>query len=196
MEKKQTPSLSSDSLFQDWQKILALIQKELSERSFETWFSGVRCVGLTPQELVLGVPDPFYGNWLKEHYHDLIQSSAQEVLGRPVALVWRVAPGPQPPSLPHASLPREALSAREWGLNPNYTFENFVVGPGSRFAYAAACAVAEAPAKQYNPLFIYGRVGLGKTHLMQSIALEIKRREPGSKILFVSKKMKDFRSDC
>ena len=177
---------SSESLFRDWQKIVQLIQKELSERSFETWFGSVRCLSLGPQELVLGVPDSFYGNWLQEHYHDLIQSSAQEVLGRPVALVWRVAPSSQPPSLPHTPLPREALSAREWGLNPNYTFENFVVGPGSRFAYAAACAVAEAPAKQYNPLFIYGRVGLGKTHLMQSIALEIKRREPGSKILFVS----------
>ena len=189
MEKKLSAVLTAEeSLFQNWQKILGLIQKELSERSFETWFGGVRCLTLGANELVLGVPDPFYGNWLKEHYHNVIQSAAEEVLGARPEVTYRPTglppqTNPAPVSL---SAPREALDARDLGLNPNYTFENFVVGPGSRFAHAVALAVTEEPAKHYNPLFIYGRVGLGKTHLMQAVALEIHRRAPEKKILFVS----------
>ncbi len=181
------PSVNTESLFRDWQKVIALIQKELSERSFDTWFSAVRCLVFGPKEVVLGVPDSFYGHWLEEHYHDLIQSSIQEVLGERPQVIYRVvstAPPPAPASLARET--RESLGARDLGLNPNYRFENFVVGPGSRFAHAAACAVTEAPAKHYNPLFIYGRVGLGKTHLMQSIAFGIKHRWPEKKILFVS----------
>jgi len=186
VDKNQTLVAHDASLFQHWQKILALIQKELSDRSFETWFGGVRCYALTSKEIVLGVPDAFYGNWLQEHYHNLIQSSAQEVLGARPEVTYRVHPTPQniPAAAPRE--PKETLDARDLGLNPNYSFENFVVGPGSRFAYAAAWAVTEALAKHYNPLFIYGRVGLGKTHLMQSVALETKRRSPEKKILYVS----------
>lgn len=181
-------SASTESLFRDWQKVVALIQRELSERSFETWFSAVRCLAFGPREVVLGVPDPFYGNWLEEHYHNLIQSSVQEVLGGRPDVIYRVISSPQNSSAPTplARGARETLGARDLGLNPNYRFENFVVGPGNRFAHAAAWAVTEAPAKHYNPLFIYGRVGLGKTHLMQSIAFEIKRHWPEKKILFVS----------
>ena len=188
VEKKESPTLTTEeSLFQDWQKVLALIQRELSERTFETWFSNVRCLAIGTEKLVLGVPDPFYGNWLKEHYHNVIQSSAGEVLGAQPEIIYH------PVSLPSADSPtntaagsKERLEARNLGLNPNYSFENFVIGPGSRFAHAAAWAITEEPAKHYNPLFIYGRVGLGKTHLMQAVALETKRRSPEKKILFVS----------
>lgn len=181
---------SEEVFFGDWKKVLALIQRELSERSFETWFSAVRCLAFTPQELVLEVPDPFYGNWLETHYHNLIQSSAREIIGSQPRVIYRSRPLHQ--SVPAASSSfssrgtQGAIEARDLGLNPNYSFENFVVGPGNRFAHAAACAVADAPAKHYNPLFICGPVGLGKTHLMQAIALEIKRRFPEKKILYVS----------
>lgn len=181
----QTPS-QGEIAFRDWEKMVALIQKELSERSFETWFGGVRCLALGTEEIVLGVPDPFYGNWLQGHYHTLIQSAAQEVLGALPRVIYQVISVPPGVSdTPSAGVDR-ARHAQELGLNPNYSFENFVVGPGSRFAYAAAWAVTEAPAKHYNPLFIYGRVGLGKTHLMQSVALETKRRSQEKKILYVS----------
>ena len=177
---------SQEVLFQSWQKILTLIQRELSERSFETWIAPLHCLALAGKEIVLGVPDAFYGNWLKEHYHDLIRSSAEEVLGSRPEVVYRPVLNPSVSPSASSPPPRDTSEARELGLNPNYTFENFVVGPGSRFAHAAAWAVTEEPAKHYNPLFIYGRVGLGKTHLMQSIALEIKRRTPEKKILYVS----------
>ena len=106
--------------------------------------------------------------------------------GRP-EILYQVAPSSNKSasSSPSGEV-RESLEARDLGLNPNYSFDNFVIGPGSRFAHAAAWAVTEAPAKHYNPLFIYGRVGLGKTHLMQAIALETKRRNREKKILFVS----------
>lgn len=187
MEKNLSPALAvEESLFQSWQKILGLIQKELSERTFETWFHNVRCLAVSPRELILGVPDSFYGNWLREHYHNVIQSSAEEVLGGRPEVTYR--PVSIPPSAPSVSSrgTRETQDARDLGLNPGYTFENFVVGPGSRFAHAAACAVTEELAKHYNPFFIYGRVGLGKTHLMQAVALEVRRRFPDKKILYVS----------
>lgn len=177
---------SDENLFRSWEKILSLIQKELSERSFQTWFGSVRCLALDSKQVVLGVPDPFYGGWLKDHYDDLIRSSAKEALGVALEVVYRAVSSPAPSSHEVSRAPREVLDARDLGLNPNYSFENFVVGPGSRFAHAAALAVTEAPAKHYNPLFIYGRVGLGKTHLMQAIALETKRRDPDKKILYVS----------
>jgi chromosomal replication initiator protein len=188
VEKNQVAPSLEESLFRDWQRVLALIQKELSERSFETWFGATRCLAFGPKEIILGVPDPFYGNWLEEHYHNLIQSAVEEVVGSRPAVIYQVTAPPE--LLPSPAGPsgesREILQGRDLGLNPNYRFESFVIGPGSRFAHAAAWAVAEAPAKHYNPLFIYGRVGLGKTHLMQSIAFEIKRRMPEKKILFVS----------
>lgn len=186
MEKSQTAP-AEESLLRDWQRVLALIQKELSERSFETWFGPVRCLALNPEEVVLGVPDSFFGNWLEGHYHNLIQTSLQEVLGTRPRTHYRISSLPEnsPAPLAPSYEPKETLRVKELGLNPNYRFENFVVGPGSRFAHAAACAVAEAPARNYNPLFIYGRVGLGKTHLMQSIAFEVKRRTPEKKILFI-----------
>lgn len=172
--------------FQEWQKILSFIQKELSERSFDTWFGAVRCLALGAREMILGVPDDFFGNWLKEHYHDLITSSAEEVLGERPEVIYRVAPAPAASASVSLKIPQTSVAARDLGLNANYTFDNFVIGPGNRFAHAAALAITEAPAKHYNPLFIYGRVGLGKTHLMQAIALETRHRWPDKKILFVS----------
>lgn len=188
MEKKSETLSTEDSLFQDWQRILGLIQKELSERSFQTWFSSVRCLKLTADELVLAVPDAFYGNWLREHYHDLIRSSSEEILNTRPEVTYELRPPlSQNPVLQTAAQEKKStFDAREIGLNPNYSFDNFVIGPGSRFAHAAALAVTEEPARHYNPLFIYGRVGLGKTHLMQAIALETLRRSPEKKILYVS----------
>ena len=176
----------AESLSQIWRKILALIQKELSERSFETWFGSVQCIGLDRETITLGVPDSFYGDWLQNHYENLIQSATEEVVGSRLRIARQVMELPQDRANSGPSKTQADLEIRSLGLNPNYSFENFVVGPGSRFAYAAAWAVTQALAKQYNPLFIYGRVGLGKTHLMQSVALETKRLSPDKKILYVS----------
>ena len=171
-----------------WTRISQILSKELSENSFNTWFSPVRCLEISETSVILGVPDSYYGQWLKDHYQDLILSASREVLGTQKALVYQVAPlEPKTESPSVSKMPEK--SAAPGGLvllNSKYTFDSFVIGPGNRFAHAAACAVAEAPAKQYNPLFIYGPVGLGKTHLMQAIAHETHRRKPGSKVLYIS----------
>jgi chromosomal replication initiator protein len=171
-----------------WTRISQILSKELSENSFNTWFSPVRCLEISETSVILGVPDSYYGQWLKDHYQDLILSASREVLGTQKALVYQVAPlEPKTESPSVSKMPEK--SAAPGGLvllNSKYTFDSFVIGPGNRFAHAAACAVAESPAKQYNPLFIYGPVGLGKTHLMQAIAHETHRRKPGSKVLYIS----------
>lgn len=177
----QSPASSSDI----WPRISTILSKELSERSYKTWFESVSFLGANGESLILGVPDAYYGKWLEDHYQNLILSSAEEVLGRAVKIIYQVvepAKVAAPPMPPHPKAADENLSS----LNNSYTFENFVIGPGNRFAHAASLAVAEAPARQYNPLFIYGPVGLGKTHLLQSIAYEMKRRYPSFKILYIS----------
>ena len=177
------PSASSADL---WRKICAILSRELSERSFKTWFEPVSLLEISATSLTLSVPDPYYGKWLEDHYQNLILSSAEEVVGHPLVLIYQVvAPPKTAPSLPLSPQAKEKDDVLA-GLNQRYTFDDFVIGPGNRFAHAASVAVSESPAKQYNPLFIYGPTGLGKTHLLQSIAHEMKRRHPEFKILYIS----------
>lgn len=168
-----------------WPRISSILSKELSERSYKTWLEPVSLLSATSDTLTLGVPDSYYGKWLEDHYQNLILAAAEEVLGRVVKIAYQIVEAPKPA----APLPLSLSKEKDEGLatlNSRYTFDDFVIGPGNRFAHAAALAVAESPARQYNPLFIYGPVGLGKTHLLQSIAYELKRRYPGYKILYIS----------
>jgi len=169
-----------------WKKICAILSRELSERSFKTWFEPISLLEVSSDALTLSVPDQYYGKWLEDHYQNLILSSVEEVVGHPLRIAYQVVEPPKaPPSLP-SSAPSKERDETLAGLNQKYTFDDFVIGPGNRFAHAASVAVSESPAKQYNPLFIYGPTGLGKTHLLQSIAHEMKRRHPEFKILYIS----------
>jgi chromosomal replication initiator protein len=138
-----------------------------------TWFGDVRVVGVSSERVVLGVPNDFTRSWIDEHFRGLLHAAAREALGdgRTIQLVV------QEDAREEAPVERE-LERRTEGLNPKYTFDTFVIGSSNRFAHAAALAVAEAPAKAYNPLFIYGGSGLGKTHLLQAIAAYIGRHSP------------------
>ena len=180
-------SLNEASSADLWKKICAILSRELSERSFKTWFEPISISNVSSEALTLSVPDSYYGKWLEDHYQNLILSASEEVLGRAVRILYQVVELPKPAavSLPPSSPAREREDA-SLGLNQNYTFDAFVIGPGNRFAHAASVAVSEAPAKQYNPLFVYGPTGLGKTHLLQSIAHETKRRHPAFKVLYIS----------
>ena len=170
-----------------WKNIRSVLSRELSERSFKTWFDPVSLLSVSPESLTLSVPDNYYGKWLEDHYQNLILSSVEEVLGHSLKIIYQVVATPPPaaPSLQVTS-PAKEKEASFAGLNRNYTFDDFVIGPGNRFAHAAAVAVSDSPARQYNPLFIYGPTGLGKTHLLQAIAHEMSRRHPNFKILFIS----------
>ena len=169
-----------------WKKICSLLSKELSERSFKTWFEPLSLLEVSSETITLSVPDHYYGKWLEDHYQNLILSSVEEVTGHPLRIIYQVvAPPKSSPSFPVSSPTKEKDESLA-GLNQKYTFDDFVIGPGNRFAHAASVAVSESPAKQYNPLFIYGPTGLGKTHLLQSIAHEMKKRHPEFKILYIS----------
>lgn len=178
-----------------WGKIQTVLSRELSEQSYRTWIERVQCVGFDGENLRLGVPDSYYGQWLKDHYENLISSAAEEVFGSRRLIHYDVLTPTAPTSSASSSLlkPRPAATAGSGAsnrdaldINRHYNFDNFVIGPGNRFAHAAAVAISEAPARHYNPLFIYGPVGLGKTHLMQAIAHETKRRHPEFKVLYMS----------
>lgn len=189
--------LSTEQTILAWGKIRASLTRELSEQTFKTWFEAVRCLGISPLTIVLGVPDTYYGQWLKNHYQEILSSAVEECLGSKREIVYEVvvaSPKAGVATFPAqaAASPRSSRAAARGvednkdSINQRYDFDGFVVGPGNRFAHAAALAVCEAPARQYNPLFIYGPVGLGKTHLMQAIAHEIKRRFPESRVLYIS----------
>lgn len=178
----------AETFLTTWNKARAVLAKELSDQSYKTWLEPVTCQDLNETQITLGVPDHYFGQWLKNHYENLILSTLEEILGSKRQIQYRIFEKPKAEAPKIDTVVRQKLIAetREIDLNSNYTLDNFVIGPGNRFAHAAAMAVCEAPARQYNPLFIYGPVGLGKTHLMQSIAHEIKRRNPDFKVLYIS----------
>ncbi len=171
-----------------WRETLLQLKSELSEQVFRVWFTPLEAGALEESTFTLHVPDPFFGDWLRDHYHDLISTKISALAGRKLRVRFDQNPNPEKrsPSFALAQKPAAPSSTSGLGLNPNYTFANFVVGPGNRFAHAAALAVVESLAKQYNPLVIYGRVGLGKTHLMQAIAHEALARHPGRRAFCLS----------
>jgi chromosomal replication initiator protein len=154
--------LSAESL---WTEVSSRLRDALNESTFTTWFTDTEPIELSGERFVLAVPNDFTRTWIEDHFLDLIQAGIRETLGseRAVRLAVR--------ELDHSPQPEQVAPARFGeGLNPKYTFDLFVIGSSNRFAHAAALAVAEAPAQAYNPLFIYGGTGLGKTHLLQAIA--------------------------
>jgi chromosomal replication initiator protein len=165
-----------------WNEISGRLRETLNENTFSTWFAQVDAVEITGEELVLGVPNGFTREWIEGHFLDLISAALAEVAGEHevrLEIVDRSAkptPTKADPKLPE---PREPSPQPGLGMNAKYTFDSFVIGSSNRFAHAAALAVAEAPAQAYNPLFIYGGTGLGKTHLLQAISQYV-GEHPGS----------------
>lgn len=174
-----------------WHRALTHIQSELPSQAYETWFQPTRAVGSTSDSLTVEVPNLFFRNWLASHYTELVDRTLQSLANSRVRVEYTVSSSMgtvvMPIPVPQASrLGREALSPSDLILNPQYTFNQFVIGPSNRFAHAAALAISESPAKVYNPLFIYGGVGLGKTHLMQAIGHRIQELHPSAKCLYLS----------
>lgn len=175
-----------------WESIKIPLKEKIGATAYETWFS---CLSINEEggEVVLETPDNFYKNWILENYLQTIeQVAAEHAPGLSVKII--VNPGAVPetaPRMPDANdpfypLPAQPLDPARINLNSRFSFDNFVVGSSNRFAFAACQAVAESPAKSYNPLFLYSQVGLGKTHLMQSVAHEIKKRHPSLKCVYLS----------
>lgn len=198
--------------YEIWQAVLAEFELSISKANFTTWFGNTGISNFENGHVTVCVPNTFAKSWLEKKYHSDLVKSLERVTGKPIKKVdYRVeniknvaekecllTPPPQAEPAVHAHhqqatrhiLPPQhqitpSIGSR-YGLNPKYVFENFIVGKGNELAHAAAQAVASRPGDAYNPLFIYGGVGLGKTHLLQAIAHKMLETNPNLRILYVS----------
>jgi chromosomal replication initiator protein len=184
-----------------WADVLVYVRKNISEVEYHTWFAPVKNLGVQEGSLVLGVRNSFAQEWFRKHYLELLEDALRSLGAQQPQVSFQVLPAVQeamilpqdpPPPPPTRSGPGHRQSTAPFpaenrkSLNPKYTFENFVVGPNNNLAHAAALAVAESPGKAYNPLFIYGDVGLGKTHLMHAVGHYMTARFPEKRIEYVS----------
>jgi chromosomal replication initiator protein len=175
-----------------WNEISGRLREALNENTFSTWFAEVGAVGITDGEFVLSVPNDFTREWIEGHFLGLIEAALAEVAGeRSVRL--KIAEQPAKPRQAEPKL-HERPSQPGVSINTKYTFDSFVIGSSNRFAHAAALAVAEAPAQAYNPLFIYGGTGLGKTHLLQAISQYVGEHPGNLSVRYVTSEtfMNDF----
>jgi chromosomal replication initiator protein len=172
-----------------WAAALELLEPRYNKPVFEMWLKPMRLVELTPNEIVLAVNTTFARDWVENRLKNDITSVLHDILGAEIALRVVVDPGAGTESVPTAVPARPTAvteDLRPGNLNARYTFDDYVVGNSNRFAHAASQAVAEAPAMAYNPLFLYGGVGLGKTHLMHAIGHRVLARNPHANIVYVS----------
>ncbi len=171
-----------------WAEALRRMEGQLNKPTLESFLRVMRPVGLQGDVFHFAVPNRFAKEWVEQRLTEPIRRALRGVVGRDVGVrisVVEAAPAPPAPSA-HQAAPSQSRVLEGTHISPKYTFETFVVGAGNRFAHAAAMAVAEAPARAYNPLFIYGGVGLGKTHLLQAIGHRVLRGEGIARVAYVS----------
>lgn len=172
-----------------WQAILGNLELTLSKANFTTWFKNTSIIEKSDYGIVVGVPNAFTKEWMQNKYHlDIVKalkaiaSEIKEVKYQIVSTAY-AAPAAAKEVARTAQAPKRAENQT---LNPKYTFTTFIVGSNNQLAHAASLAVSKKPGNVYNPLFIYGGVGLGKTHLMQAVGAEITKKDPNSKVLYVT----------
>ncbi|MFT8872789.1 MAG: chromosomal replication initiator protein DnaA [Sporolactobacillus sp.] len=200
-----------DNLNQVWDQALAAIKKKLSKPSYETWMKEAKAQAINGQNVIISVPNQFSLDWLSEHYVTLISDILFSITGvhysiqflstetlpeeKKAALTKKTltSSAKEQPFFNTPAVPPQKSTAQHVDdttsnsmLNSKNTFDTFVIGSGNRFAHAASLAVAEAPAKAYNPLFIYGGVGLGKTHLMHAIGHYVIEHNPDARVVYLS----------
>ena len=181
---------SGRSLEDFWKACLKIIEKKVNPESFKTWFSEVSIQGIKEDHIILAVPNKFFKNWLNDQYGDLIDHALQEVFEKKMLINFSFQEEKDHVSSISSSSnydpSKSEVSYSLSCLNSRYSFHNFVVGSCNQFARAASLAVSEQPAKDYNPLFIYGGVGLGKTHLMHAIGNFVYSKNPEFKLSYIS----------
>ena len=183
-----------------WDEVSSRLRGALNETTFRTWFAGARGVELSEDAFTIGVPNDFTREWVEGRYLGLIQAGVRDAIDREVHVRLTVdaeAAEDAPAGAVDAALPEPAklgLEPEPTGMNAKYTFDRFVIGSSNRFAHAAALAVAESPAQAYNPLFIYGGTGLGKTHLLQAVGQYVLEQHRGLTARYVTSEtfMNDF----
>ncbi|MBI1842229.1 MAG: chromosomal replication initiator protein DnaA [Verrucomicrobia bacterium] len=192
-----------------WSAAQQTLRSLLNQDIFNLWFASIRAVSLEQETLLLEVPNDFCEVWLKDNYAGLLKDAVVQAAGTDLKIEFRAKnenlhgsaagrlaeaqtraqekeKGAEKPKHPANGSTRGATAVAENSFNPRNTFENFVVGDNNTFAHAAAMAVAQAPGKTYNPLFLYGGVGLGKTHLLHAIGLHVSERKRNARVTYVS----------
>ncbi len=174
-----------------WQQVLSAVQKKISKPSYDTWLKSTQAISFTDDNIVISAPTVFAKEWLEGRYVRMISTTIYELFDKHVDVSFVVGnetPQPVKPPAPTVQAPARDFHEDSFSpmLNAKYTFDTFVIGAGNRFAHAASLAVAEAPANSYNPLFLYGGVGLGKTHLMHAIGHYIIQTNPTMKVVYIS----------
>jgi chromosomal replication initiator protein len=195
-------ALVSDAGSSIWVRAQEIIKKGLdNERTYNIWFDPIKFSAIKQDSIVLEVPNEFFRAWVLDHYMDILNSGIRQACGRELKIEFSLGESgaeAAPSDADKKDDPRKSGrgiwpfsrapsgQAKEIGLQERYTFSSFVIGPSNRFAHAASMAVSDSPAKAYNPLFIYGGVGLGKTHLMHAIGHRAMQKSPKAKILYIS----------
>ena len=178
-----------------WDQVLTRIETKVNRHSFYTWFKPTSFLADGGTSITVRVPNPLFKDWLTKHYSVVLSEALMEVRRPGASLVFvsdetvAMPAPPERPVVPEEEEPVDAApepSTSPGGLNPRYTFDTFIVGPSNQFAHAACRAVAEAPSRSYNPLFIYGGVGLGKTHLMHAVGHYVLQHDAGLKLTYIS----------
>jgi chromosomal replication initiator protein len=176
------------NLEEAWTKTVEAIGAKVGTQTFDLWFRPLKLLQLQDRQIVLEVPNKFFKEWIDDHYPGIISETMGDLLNRQVHVRFQLFEKKEAPALKKIETKREnrraMLASRGIFLNPKFTFNTFVVGASNQFAHAAARAIADAPGKAYNPLFIYGGVGLGKTHLMNAIGNKIIDDRDNIKLLY------------
>lgn len=183
------------SAIEVWTRILDRARRELPEQTFRTWLEPTEPLAIEGNTIIIGSPDQFAADWNESKHAELLTSLAPIALGHPLSVVFRVHEERKtrnqmdlfvaPPASPLPPLQRQKQGSVNAQLSERYTFDHFVIGKSNELAAAAAHAVSQAPGRVYNPLFLYGDTGLGKTHLMQAVAHEVLARHPETRITFI-----------
>ncbi len=175
-----------------WEEVLARIETKVNRHSFYTWFKPTTFVSDEGACVTVHVPSPLVKDWLTKHYAGVINEALTEVRRPNLPVNFVTELHGEAASIPlgteeAAALEQPpAMAPGPAGLNLRYTFDTFIVGPSNQFAHAACRAVAEAPSRSYNPLFIYGGVGLGKTHLMHAVGQYVLQHDRNLKLTYIS----------
>lgn len=171
-----------------WQAILGNLELTLSKANFMTWFKNTSIIDKSESGIVVGVPNAFTKEWLQNKYHQDIVKALKTIAPEIKEIKYQIVAPAYQTAAPAKEMARNSTPKRadNQTLNPKYTFGTFIVGSNNQLAHAASVAVSKKSGSVYNPLFIYGGVGLGKTHLMQAVGAEILKKEPNAKVLYVT----------
>lgn len=170
-----------DGINKIWQKILEIIAQKVGESTFELWFSPIKLIDIKNSEIFIEVPNRFFKDWIEDNFPSIISDAFYQITGNQISVRYIITGKEQ-----EVLVEEKRQVVKRGNLNPRHTFSTFVVGPSNQFAHAAALRVAENPGFAYNPLFIYGGVGLGKTHLITAIGNYILDKNPEMNVCYMS----------